>query len=378
MLTYVGPHDDKQVAAALRRELLRDGQAFYIHNRVSTIDAGGRPGAGSWCPRRGSWSRTARCPRSSWNAPSRGSGTASTTSWSAPRSSRPGLDISNANTLIVERADTFGLSQLHQLRGRVGRSRERGYAYFLYPPEVPLTETAYDRLATIAQNNELGAGMAVAMKDLEIRGAGNVLGVEQSGHVAGVGFDLYVRLVGEAVEAYRAAAATARPSPRSRNRRMSASTCRSTPTCHRTTSAVTGCGWRPTAGWPPPPTTRRIGCGRRGTDRPLRAAARARPAAGGGGAAAAAVPRVRRHRGRLPTRTSTRAGVAADAAGLRATAAQADVSRRRATGRRPRPCRCRSRGRAAGSARRGSVTWTWSQMVADLLLALDGKPHERG
>jgi len=117
-----------------------------------------------------------------------------------------GLDISNANTLIVERADTFGLSQLHQLRGRVGRSRERGYAYFLYPPHVPLTETAYDRLATIAQNNELGAGMAVALKDLEIRGAGNVLGVEQSGHVAGVGFDLYVRLVGEAVEAYRAAA----------------------------------------------------------------------------------------------------------------------------------------------------------------------------
>ncbi|MFM8597531.1 MAG: TRCF domain-containing protein, partial [Mycobacterium sp.] len=97
------------------------------------------------------------------------------------------------------------LSQLHQLRGRVGRSRERGYAYFLYPREAPLTETAYDRLATIAQNNELGAGMAVALKDLEIRGAGNVLGVEQSGHVAGVGFDLYVRLVGEAVEAYRAA-----------------------------------------------------------------------------------------------------------------------------------------------------------------------------
>lgn len=88
----------------------------------------------------------------------------------------------------------------------MGRSRERGYAYFLYPPERPLTETAYDRLATIAQNSELGAGMAVAMKDLEIRGAGNVLGAEQSGHVAGVGFDLYVRLVGEAVEAYRAAA----------------------------------------------------------------------------------------------------------------------------------------------------------------------------
>src|SRR5579875_1056938 len=114
-----------------------------------------------------------------------------------------GLDIPNANTLIVERADMFGLSQLHQLRGRVGRARERGYAYFTYPPERPLTETAYDRLATIAQHTELGAGMAVAMKDLEIRGAGNLLGGEQSGHIAGVGFDLYVRLVGEAVADFR-------------------------------------------------------------------------------------------------------------------------------------------------------------------------------
>jgi transcription-repair coupling factor (superfamily II helicase) len=118
-----------------------------------------------------------------------------------------GLDIANANTLIVERSDMFGLSQLHQLRGRVGRARERGYAYFLYPPERPLTETAYDRLATIAQHTELGAGMAVAMKDLEIRGAGNLLGGEQSGHIAGVGFDLYVRLVGEAVAEYRGDAA---------------------------------------------------------------------------------------------------------------------------------------------------------------------------
>ena len=117
-----------------------------------------------------------------------------------------GLDISNANTLIVERADTFGLSQLHQLRAGSPAAAKRGYAYFLYPREMPLTDTAHDRLATIAQNNELGVGMAVALKDLEIRGAGNVLGVEQSGHVAGVGFDLYVRLVGEAVEAYRAAA----------------------------------------------------------------------------------------------------------------------------------------------------------------------------
>ena len=114
-----------------------------------------------------------------------------------------GLDISNANTLIIERSDSLGLSQLHQLRGRVGRGRERAYCYFLYPPEKPLTETAHDRLATMASHTDLGAGIQIAMKDLEIRGAGNLLGGEQSGHIAGVGFDLYVRLVGEAVADFR-------------------------------------------------------------------------------------------------------------------------------------------------------------------------------
>ena len=114
-----------------------------------------------------------------------------------------GLDISNANTLVVERADMLGLSQLHQLRGRVGRGRERAYAYFLYPRDKPMTETAHERLATIAQHSDLGAGMHVAMKDLEIRGAGNLLGGEQSGHIAEIGFDLYVRLVSEAVEEYK-------------------------------------------------------------------------------------------------------------------------------------------------------------------------------
>jgi transcription-repair coupling factor (superfamily II helicase) len=122
-----------------------------------------------------------------------------------------GLDISNANTLILERADVLGLSQLHQLRGRVGRGRERAYAYFLYPPERPMTETAHDRLTTIAQHTDLGAGMQVAMKDLEIRGAGNLLGGEQSGHIAGVGFDLYVRLVGEAVAEFRGDVEVERP-----------------------------------------------------------------------------------------------------------------------------------------------------------------------
>jgi transcription-repair coupling factor (superfamily II helicase) len=117
-----------------------------------------------------------------------------------------GLDIPNANTLIVDRADTFGLSQLHQIRGRVGRGRDRAYAYFTYDPTRPLTETSVDRLTTIANATDLGAGMAVAMKDLEIRGSGNLLGGEQSGFIAGVGFDLYVRLVGEAVSDYRAQA----------------------------------------------------------------------------------------------------------------------------------------------------------------------------
>ncbi len=205
VLTYVGPHDDKQIAAALRRELLRDGQAFYVHNRVSSIDSAAARVRGLVPEARVAVAH-GQMPEELLETTVQGFWNREYDILVCTTIVETGLDISNANTLIVERADTFGLSQLHQLRGRVGRSRERGYAYFLYPPQAPLTETAYDRLATIAQNNELGAGMAVAMKDLEIRGAGNVLGVEQSGHVAGVGFDLYVRLVGEAVEAYRKAA----------------------------------------------------------------------------------------------------------------------------------------------------------------------------
>ncbi|MEZ0352161.1 transcription-repair coupling factor [Mycobacterium sp. pR1184] len=205
VLTYVGPHDDKQVAAALRRELLRDGQAFYVHNRVSSIDSAAAR-LREMVPEARVVVAHGQMPEELLERTVQGFWNRDYDILVCTTIIETGLDISNANTLIVERSDTFGLSQLHQLRGRVGRSRERGYAYFLYPPHVPLTETAYDRLATIAQNNELGAGMAVALKDLEIRGAGNVLGVEQSGHVAGVGFDLYVRLVGEAVEAYKAAA----------------------------------------------------------------------------------------------------------------------------------------------------------------------------
>ncbi|KPC63287.1 transcription-repair coupling factor [Streptomyces chattanoogensis] len=203
VLTFVGPYEQKQIGAAIRRELLREGQVFYIHNRVESIDraaarlreivpeariqtAHGQMGE----------SQLEQVVVDFWEK--KFDVLVSTTIVES------GIDISNANTLIVERGDNFGLSQLHQLRGRVGRGRDRGYAYFLYPPEKPLTETAHERLATIAQHTEMGAGMYVAMKDLEIRGAGNLLGGEQSGHIAGVGFDLYVRMVGEAVADYRA------------------------------------------------------------------------------------------------------------------------------------------------------------------------------
>ena len=119
-----------------------------------------------------------------------------------------GLDISNANTLIVERARRAGPQPAAPAWGR-GRGRERAYCYFLYPPEKPMTETAHDRLQTKASHTDLGAGIQIAMKDLEIRGAGNLLGGEQSGHIAGVGFDLYVRLVGEAVADFRGEGETA-------------------------------------------------------------------------------------------------------------------------------------------------------------------------
>lgn len=205
ILTYVGGYNDKQVAAAIRRELLRDGQVFYVHNRVSSIDKAAKR-IRDLVPEARVAVAHGQMNEDTLEKTVQGFWERDFDVLVCTTIIETGLDISNANTLIVERADALGLSQLHQLRGRVGRSRERGYAYFLYPAEKPLTETAYDRLATISQNSDLGAGMAVAMKDLEIRGAGNVLGAEQSGHVAGVGFDLYVRLVGEAVEAYRAAA----------------------------------------------------------------------------------------------------------------------------------------------------------------------------
>ena len=198
VLTFVGAYDEKQISAAIRRELLRDGQTFFVHNRVASI---GKVAA-----------RVSELVPEARVAVAHGQMNEHTLEkimvdfWDrqfdvlvCTTIVESGLDIPNANTLIVDRADAYGLSQLHQLRGRVGRSRERGYAYFLFPPEKTMTETAHERLATVAQHTEIGAGMFVAMKDLEIRGAGNLLGGEQSGHIAGVGFDLYVRMIGEAV-----------------------------------------------------------------------------------------------------------------------------------------------------------------------------------
>ncbi|MFD3558525.1 MULTISPECIES: transcription-repair coupling factor [unclassified Streptomyces] len=204
VLTFVGPYEEKQIGAAVRRELLREGQVFYIHNRVESIDRA--------AARLRDIIPEARIATAHGQMSEQALEQVVVDFWEkkfdvlvSTTIVESGIDISNANTLIVERGDNFGLSQLHQLRGRVGRGRERGYAYFLYPPEKPLTETAHERLATIAQHTEMGAGMYVAMKDLEIRGAGNLLGGEQSGHIAGVGFDLYIRMVGEAVADYRAA-----------------------------------------------------------------------------------------------------------------------------------------------------------------------------
>ncbi|WP_433828450.1 transcription-repair coupling factor [Actinoplanes sp. CA-015351] len=202
VLTYVGAQDDKQVAASIHRELLRDGQVFYLHNRVESIDRAARK-LRELVPEARVAVAHGQMSEEQLEKVMVGFWEKEFDVLVCTTIVESGIDIPNANTLIVERADLLGLAQLHQIRGRVGRGRERAYAYFLYPREKPLTEHAHERLATIAQHTELGAGMYVAMKDLEIRGAGNLLGGEQSGHIEGVGFDLYVRMVGEAVAQFK-------------------------------------------------------------------------------------------------------------------------------------------------------------------------------
>ncbi len=199
ILTYVGPYEESAVIEAIRRELLREGQVFYVHNRIRDIQqcanrlrelvpdariavAHGQMDEG-------------RLERIVVDfADGKFDVLCCTTIIES------GIDMPTVNTLVVDRADMLGLGQLHQLRGRVGRSGQRAYAYLLYPPDVSLSEQAYERLRTIGENVELGSGLKIAMRDLEIRGAGNLLGRNQSGHIAAVGYDMYVSMVSQALE----------------------------------------------------------------------------------------------------------------------------------------------------------------------------------
>jgi transcription-repair coupling factor (superfamily II helicase) len=198
VLTYVGSYDEGLALGAVRRELLREGQVFWVHNRVATID------------RQAAWlieqlpdarivvahgkmdeAQLERQMMRFWNREA--DVLVSTVIIES------GLDVPNANTLVVDRADLLGLAQMYQLRGRVGRSTERAFAYFFFPPQREMTDEARERLATISANQALGSGFKIAMKDLEIRGAVNMLGAEQSGHIAAVGFDAYARILQESM-----------------------------------------------------------------------------------------------------------------------------------------------------------------------------------
>jgi len=198
ILTYVGEYDERAVAEAIRRELLREGQVFFVHNRVLDIEqkaaeirdlvpearvavAHGQMDEGT----------LEKVVYDFWEG--------EYDVLVCTTIIESGIDMPTVNTLVVDRADRLGLGQLHQLRGRVGRAGQRAYAYLFHPRDVSLSEEAYERLKTIGEATELGSGFKIAMRDLEIRGAGNLLGESQSGHIAAVGYDLYVQMVAEAV-----------------------------------------------------------------------------------------------------------------------------------------------------------------------------------
>jgi transcription-repair coupling factor (superfamily II helicase) len=198
VLTYVGGYDEGLALGAVRRELLREGQVFWVHNRVATID------------RQAAWLRTqlpeARIVIAHGQMDEDVLEREMMRFWDRDADVlvcttiiESGLDVPNANTLIVDRADMLGLAQLYQLRGRVGRSRERAFAYFFFPPQSALTEEAHERLSTIGRFTDLGSGFRIALRDLEIRGAGNLIGAEQHGHIAAVGFDAYCRILQQSV-----------------------------------------------------------------------------------------------------------------------------------------------------------------------------------
>jgi transcription-repair coupling factor (superfamily II helicase) len=198
ILTYVGEYDERVAIEAIRRELLREGQVFWVHNRVRSIDTAA--------------ARLRQLVPEARIAVAHGQMDEGTLEqvvvdfWEGRYDVlvcttiiESGIDMPTVNTLVVERADLLGLGQMHQLRGRVGRSGQRAYAYLFHPVDRVLTEEAYERLKTIGEATELGSGFKIAMRDLEIRGAGNLLGESQSGHIAAVGYDLYCQMVTEAV-----------------------------------------------------------------------------------------------------------------------------------------------------------------------------------
>ena len=198
VLTYVGAYQEDLAVGAVRRELLRGGQVFWVHNRVATVD------------RQAAWLRDevpdARIVVAHGQMDEDQLERRMMRFWDRDADVlvcttiiESGLDVPSANTLVVDRADRLGLAQLYQLRGRVGRSTERAFAYFFFPPAQSLTEEAHERLATISRHTALGSGFQIALRDLEIRGAGNILGAEQHGHIAAVGFDTYARLLRESV-----------------------------------------------------------------------------------------------------------------------------------------------------------------------------------
>jgi transcription-repair coupling factor (superfamily II helicase) len=198
ILTYVGEYDERVAIEAIRRELLREGQVFWVHNRVQSIETAAL--------------RLRQLVPEARIATAHGQMDEGTLEqvvvdfWEGRYDVlvcttiiESGIDMPTVNTLVVERSDLLGLGQMHQLRGRVGRSGSRAYAYLFHPRDKVLTEEAYERLRTIGESTELGSGFKIAMRDLEIRGAGNLLGAAQSGHIAAVGYDLYCQMVTEAV-----------------------------------------------------------------------------------------------------------------------------------------------------------------------------------
>jgi transcription-repair coupling factor (superfamily II helicase) len=198
ILTYVGEYEEAAVVEAIRRELLREGQVFFVHNWVQNI--------GTVAQRIRELVPEARVVIAHGQMDEGTLEQAVLDFWEkrydvlvCTTIIESGIDMPTVNTLVVDRADRLGLGQLHQLRGRVGRSGHRAYAYLLHPVDKVLSEAAYERLRTIGEQTELGSGFKIAMRDLEIRGAGNLLGRDQSGHIAAVGYDLYVQMVAEAV-----------------------------------------------------------------------------------------------------------------------------------------------------------------------------------